>query len=163
MKTLRMMALLVVPLAALLTSGCAALTKTGLGTSSGLFGTGVGNGSINAQERAALNAARPGLGDLASSLLGGGGKATEGQQVPAGYAIVYDHYLDGVKVDPARIVSSPRLVATNGAAVIVVPTPPQPAVTNAPVVVTDGDQDQGTAGELDPAIEEALRLQGSND
>lgn len=162
MKTLRMMALFLVPLAALLTSGCAALTKTGLGTSSGLFGTGVGNGSLNAQERAALNAARPGLGDLASSLLGGG-KAAEGQQVPAGYAIVYDHYLDGVKVDPARIVSSPRLVATNGAAVIVVPTPPQPAVTNAPVVVTDGDQDQGTAGELDPAIEEALRKQGSHD
>lgn len=51
-------------LCVLLLTGCAALERVGVGQPGGVLGTGVGNWQVSDTERAALNAVRPGLGDM---------------------------------------------------------------------------------------------------
>lgn len=70
-------------------------------------------------------------------------------RVPPGYAIEWDAFLDGVKIDMTKIVTVPRLVpASPSAPAVIVEEPVAPndaGITNAPVA----------PGSLEQAVQEA--------
>jgi len=134
--------LFVVILAAILLpllNGCAAFKAVGIGREGGVLGTGVGDLKVNETEAAALNAVRPGLGDM----LRPKPEAPKGELVPAGYTIRWRSYLGGVEINEADIVRRPELVAAPGVPAAVV-TLTNAAPADPPLSSSNHADDVGT-------------------
>lgn len=72
---------------------------------------------------------------MAASLLQNIGGGADENAVPKGWVVVWDHYLDGARIDPTRIQSVPRLSPESG----VVITVTNGAAVNPPAGVADDD------------------------